>query len=232
MSEIGGPGEGSERGPARAARIITESSYRSAALWVGPCALVTAMLVAEFLGDWARTWLAFDRAAIADGQWWRLLTGNFAHLGWYHWMLNALGVLVLLLLCPRPLSLRIWLRRVALIGIGMSLCLWWFVPGLVHYVGMSGVIHGLFLLGLVPQVRRGDLIALGCLLYLLGKIGWELYAGAPLSDEAAIGGRVVVESHLFGTLSAAVYGAVFGSFGGREGRRHEAAPSSIQNDDE
>jgi rhomboid family GlyGly-CTERM serine protease len=216
MSEIDGPGKGFEQGSAQAARIITESSYGSAALWLGPCALVTVMLAVEFLGDWGRSWLAFDRDAIAAGQWWRLLTGSFAHLGWYHWMLNTLGVLVLVLLCPQPLSLRIWARRVLLIGVAMSGCLWFFVPRLDNYVGMSGVIHGLFLLGLVPQVRRGDLIALGCLLYLLGKIAWELYAGAPVSDEAAIGGRVIVESHLYGTLSAVIYGIVFGSFSGRE----------------
>lgn len=222
MSEIDGPGKGA----AQAARIITESPYRSAALWIGPCALVTAMLAVEFLGDWGRGWLSFDRDAIADGQWWRLLTGSFAHLGWYHWMLNTLGVLVFVLLCPQPLPLWIWARRVLLIGVVMSLCLWSFVPELGNYVGMSGVIHGLFLLGLVPQARRGDLIALGCLLYLLGKIGWELYAGAPVSDEAAIGGRVIVESHLYGTLSAVLYGVVFGSFSDHEGPRSKAAQSS------
>lgn len=225
MSENGGPDRGVVQGSARAARIITESPYGSAALWIGPCALVTAMLAVEFLGDWGRSWLAFDRSAIAAGQWWRLLTGSFAHLGWYHWMLNTLGVLVFVLLCPQPLPLRFWARRVLLIGLAMSVCLWFFVPGLGNYVGMSGVIHGLFLLGLVPQVRRGDLIALGCLLYLLGKIGWELYAGAPVSDEAAIGGRVIVESHLYGTLSAVVYGIAFGSFSGREGPNRNANQS-------
>ncbi|WP_352890495.1 rhombosortase [Sinimarinibacterium thermocellulolyticum] len=205
------------QGTAQAARIIAEAPYRSAALWIGPLALVTAMLAVEFLGDWGRSWLAFDRDAIADGQWWRLITGNFAHLGWYHWFLNALGVLVLVLLCPQPLPPWVWGRRVLVIGLAMSLCLWLFVPQLDNYVGMSGVIHGLFVLGLVPQVRRGDLIALGCVLYLLGKIGWELYAGAPVSDEAAIGGRVVVESHLYGTLCATLYGVAFGSFSGCEG---------------
>lgn len=218
-------------GAARAARIIAESPWRSVAVWLGPCVLVTTMLAVQFLGDWGRAWLSFDREAIAGGQWWRLVTGSFAHLGWYHWLLNALGVLVLVLLCPQALPLSVWLRRVLLIALAMSLCLWFFVPGLGNYVGMSGVIHGLFLLGLVPQVRRGDLIALGCLLYLLGKIGWELYAGAPLSDEAAIGGRVIVESHLYGTLSAAAYGLVFGSFDDREGHRGEAVPSNQTNDE-
>lgn len=198
--------------------MISESAYRSAAVWLGPGMLMALLLPIELLGDWGRAWLQYDRAAILDGQWWRLLTGNFAHLGWYHLFLNEAGLLVLVLLCPQPLPLRVWLRRVVLLALGVSAGLLLFVPELTTYVGMSGVIHGLFVLGLVPQVLRRDLIAFGCLLYLVGKIGWELYAGAPLSDEAAIGGRVVVESHFFGTISALLYAAAFRSFRGQEGR--------------
>ncbi|MFA5937872.1 MAG: rhombosortase [Sinimarinibacterium sp.] len=172
----------------------------------------------EVFGDAGRVLLQYDRSAVLDGQWWRLLTGNFAHLGWYHLLLNEMGLLVLVLLCPDALPVHVWARRLVLLGTGMSAGLLLFVPKLSTYVGMSGVIHGLFVLGLVPQVLKRDLIALGCLLYLIGKIGWELYAGAPLSDEAAIGGRVVVESHMFGTLSALIYGVVFRSFWGKETR--------------
>ncbi len=190
---------------------------------------MTLLLVIELFGDSGRALLQYDREAILAGQWWRLLSGNFAHLGWYHLFLNQMGLLVLVLLCPEPMPAWVWLRRLVLLSLGMSTGLLLFVPGLSSYVGMSGVIHGLFVLGLMPQVLRRDLIALGCLLFLVGKIGWELYAGAPVSDEAAIGGHVVVESHLFGTLSAVLYGALFRSFGGNEGRR---SPSSTDVQDQ
>jgi rhomboid family GlyGly-CTERM serine protease len=181
-------------------------------VWAAPLALMALMLVAETLGDAGREWLAYQRAAVEAGQWWRFLTGNLVHLGWYHWFLNTLGVLVLVLLCPERLSPAVWARRVILIGIGMTLCLYLFVPELPAYVGMSGVIHGLFVLGLMPQVLKKDLIALGCLLYLLGKVGYELYAGAPVSDAEAIGGEVVVESHMFGAICALLYGFAFNTF--------------------
>lgn len=198
--------------------MISNSLYRSAAVWTAPTLLMLLLAGVELFGDAGRALLQYDRAAVLDGQWWRLLTGNFAHLGWYHLLLNEMGLLVLVLLCPEALPVQLWVRRVVLLGIGMSAGLLLFVPKLSTYVGMSGVIHGLFVLGLVPQVLKRDLIALGCLLYLVGKIGWELYAGAPVSDEAAIGGRVVVESHMFGTLSALIYGVVFRSFWGKEAR--------------
>lgn len=208
--------------------MISNSPYRSAAVWLAPAALMLLLLGTELLGDWGREILRYDRALILDGQWWRLLSGNFVHLGWYHWFLNEMGLVVLVLLCPEVLPLRVWIRRVLLLGTGMSLGLLTFVPDLTGYVGMSGVIHGLFVLGLVPQVLRRDLIAAGCLLYLLGKIGWELYAGAPVSDETAIGGRVVVESHLLGVVCASLYGVIFSSFRGGEAVRRAASSSTMR----
>ncbi|HVT35845.1 MAG TPA: rhombosortase [Nevskiaceae bacterium] len=174
------------------------------------------LLGTELLGDWGREHLRYDRAAIAAGQWWRFITGNFVHLGWYHWALNEAGIVVLVLLCPEQLSPLVWMRRVLLLCVGMSAGLYWLVPGLPTYVGMSGVIHGLFVLGLMPQVLKKDLIALGCLLYLLGKLGYELYAGAPVSDEHAIGGSVVTQAHFYGSISALFYGLVFRTY-----TRHE-----------
>ncbi|HUP92059.1 MAG TPA: rhombosortase [Solimonas sp.] len=170
------------------------------------------MLLVELFGDAGRAWLRYDRAAIEAGQWWRLLSGNFAHLGWYHWALNTLGMIVLVLLCPEPLSPLVWARRTLLLSIGMTLGLFFFVPELRSYVGMSGVIHGFFVLGLMPQVLKKDLIALGCLAYLLGKIGWEMIHGAPVSDQEALGGSVVLESHLFGSVAAFLYGLAFRTF--------------------
>jgi rhomboid family GlyGly-CTERM serine protease len=181
------------------------------------------LLATELGGEPLRALLSYDRAAIEAGQWWRLLTGNFVHLGWYHWFLNELGLMVLVLLCPERLSPMILARRVVLIGLAMSLCLYAFVPRLHHYVGMSGAIHGLFVLGLLPQVRRRDLISLGCLIFLLGKLAYEQFAGAPVSDEVAIGGSVITDAHFFGAIAAFVYALVFGNWRGLE-RGKPAAP--------
>lgn len=192
--------------------MITKAPQSSLKVWAAPLVLMLLLLCTELLGDWGRGWLRYDRALIADGQWWRFITGNFVHLGWYHWFLNEMGLAVLVLLCPEVLSPSVWARRIFLLCLGMSAGLYWMVPDMKNYVGMSGVIHGLFVLGLMPQVMKKDLIALGCLLYLLGKLGYELFAGAPVSDEHAIGGSVATESHFYGSIAAFVYGWVFQSF--------------------
>lgn len=189
----------------------------SRAVWLPPLVLMLLVLALGVGGERVTDALRYDRVAIAAGEWWRLLSGNFVHLGWWHLFLNEIGVVVLVLLCPDRLSWAVWGRRLLLLGLGMSLGLYWMVPSVRWYVGLSGVMHGLFVLGLGRQVWvRKDLIAAGCLAYLVGKIAWELASGVPVSDEAAIGGSVLVESHLYGTLSALIYGLVFRVFTGLE----------------
>ena len=192
--------------------MITNGLRSSLQIWAVPLVLMLLIALLELGGDPVREALRFDHAAIRAGQWWCLVTGNFVHLGWWHLFLNELGVIVFVLLCPEPISAGVWLRRLLLLSIGMSAGLYLAVPGMQHYVGLSGVMHGLFVLGLGRQVRQKDLIALGCLAYLIGKLAWELFAGAPVSDEAAIGGHVALESHLWGALSAVAYGLAFRSF--------------------
>ncbi|THD03355.1 rhombosortase [Panacagrimonas perspica] len=173
-------------------------------------ALVATIL--EGFGDSARRLLSFDRAGLASWEWWRLLTGHFVHLGGYHLGLNLLGLLALQVLCPKPVRAREWVLRVIWLALFVSIALYAAAPTVGNYVGFSGVLHGLFVLGLVPMAREGDRIALVCLLYLIGKIVWEQVMGAPVSDEHAIGGHVVTLAHLFGTLAALVYGFAFGTF--------------------
>lgn len=196
--------------------MIADTPLTSLRVWAVPLCLMALLLLLELLGDSGREWLRYDRQLVAIGQWWRLLTGNFVHLGWWHLFLNEMGLAVLVLLCPQPLSPAVWVRRLLVLSVSISLGLYFLVPHLPTYVGMSGVIHGLFVLGLVPQALKNDLIALGCLLYLLGKLGWELYSGTPVSDAREIGGSVVLQAHLLGALTACVYGWVFHAFTGVE----------------
>lgn len=177
-----------------------------------PLLLACSILLLDRMDDVVRNALAFDRALMEAGQWWRLLSAHFVHLSFYHAALNLLGLLALLVLCPQPVATWEWARRLVLLSLGTSLALYVFVPELDRYVGFSGVLHGLFLLGLVPMARRRDAVAIVCLFYLVGKLAWEVILGASLSDEQAIGGRVVTQAHLFGTLAGLAYGAWFGTF--------------------
>lgn len=195
--------------------MIAEDSPRSARVWLPPAVLVAVSTALEFLGRDTMTALRYDRIAVDQGQWWRLLSGNFVHLGGWHLFLNALSLGLLVLLCPERLSAFEWLRRVLIVSLGMVLGLHFFVPALGSYVGLSGLVYGLFLLGLGRQAAQGDRIAMFCLVFLACRIIWELVIGAPESEQRLVGGGIVAESHLYGVLAAFAYGLAFGVFRGR-----------------
>ena len=191
--------------------MISEPSPSSPAVWLPPALLSAVCGLLMLGGTTLADLLRYDRAAIAAGQWWRLLSGSLVHLGWWHWLFNVLSLALLVLLCPERLSPLEWLRRLAALGLGMSLGLYFLSPGIQTYVGLSGPVYGLFVLGLGRQALRRDDIAIACLVFLAARIGWELVMGASASETRLIGGQVVAVSHLYGVGSALLYAlAVYG----------------------
>ncbi|PPE73164.1 rhombosortase [Solimonas fluminis] len=190
--------------------MIADSIVRSGERWAVPAGVALLCLLLALGGDPVRDALAYQREAVAAGQWWRLLGANFLHLGWYHLLLNLLGLWTLLLLCPEPLPARTWLLRLLVLGLAVTLGIHVLAPQWRSYVGFSGILHGLFLLGLLPQALRRDGIALAALACLAAKLAWEAFSGTPISDEQALGGRVAQEAHWFGIIAALCYAAIAG----------------------
>lgn len=176
-------------------------------IWAGPVAIIVVSGALLLAGSSAGRLLAFDRQHIAAGQWWRLCTDNWVHLGFWHYFLNALSLLLWIGVCPQRLRLSDWLLRLLLIGTGMSLGLYFFDPELQNYVGLSGFIYGVFLLDLGNDaLLRRDRFAWLCLIFLVVRVGYEVIEGAPAYELKLIGGQVVAASHIWGMVAAAIYG--------------------------
>ena len=57
-----------------------------------PVLIIAIALLLEVAGDSATALLRYDREVIGNGELWRLLTGHLVHLGWSHFLLNAIGL--------------------------------------------------------------------------------------------------------------------------------------------
>ncbi|MEM6985074.1 MAG: rhombosortase [Pseudomonadota bacterium] len=175
-------------------------------LWWFPACLAALSAVLQFTGQ--RDLWQFDRAAIDGGAWWLLFTGNLVHLNTGHLALNLLGLSVIVLLVWHHLRTPQWLACFAISAAAVGVGLYLRDPELSYYVGLSGVLHGLLLAGIIIDVAkdpRGGWILLAA---IVAKLGWEQWHGAVPGSEWAAGGTVVVNSHLYGAVAGAVVGVV------------------------
>ncbi len=170
-----------------------------------PSAIGAASLALQAAG--AGRALRYQRDAILDGEWWRLLSGQLVHLGWTHLWLNLAALALISLLFARTLRLSewLWIHAAAFLGTGLGLLA--FSPGLQWYVGLSGALHGLFAGGALISLRRGERGAWLLLIALLFKLAWERLAGSVPGSSAWIGGEVITEAHLYGAVAGLVAAA-------------------------
>jgi rhomboid family GlyGly-CTERM serine protease len=177
--------------------------------WSIPGLTIAIAAVLELSGIPGRELFRYDRLAIADGEVWRLLSGHLTHLGWSHFVLNAIGLLLVCYLVAARFSGRCWLLITGIVIAGIDLGFWFLEPQLLWYVGLSGVLHGVLAAGAVSGIREGGLDYRLIAAFLAGKLLYEQLLGPLPGSEEAAGGNVVVMAHLYGALSGAVAGWFF-----------------------
>ena len=173
--------------------------------------LVLAVLVAGSVAvqcsPAAQALLQFDRSAIAAGQWWRLLTGNFVHYGWYHLAAN-LGTFAALCWMAVHRS-RAVAAVVTLSALAIGLAVFVGAESITVYRGVSGVDCALLAWVLVSMAAedRGWRAA-GWIAVLAGvalKSGYEAVTGQVLLPTSApVGVAVVGVTHVVGIVGGAL----------------------------
>lgn len=149
----------------------------------------------------AQLHLRYQALAILDKQYWRWLTAHWVHLTWGHLWMNWLALLILMVSFFENLDAKGWLWLCLGLSLLTSIVFIGFAPELHWYVGLSGILHGLFVF-LVLQDHK--LTALLKALFIAGlgiKLVWEQIYGAIPGSAKLAGGNVVVDAHLYGAIS-------------------------------
>jgi rhomboid family GlyGly-CTERM serine protease len=158
----------------------------------------------------AQQLLRYHRADIAAGEFWRLATGHFVHLGTTHLLLNIAGLVIVWLLIGTGYSQLGWILVAVLSVVLIDLGFWFLDPGLVWYVGMSGLLHALLVAGIISRVGEAPVESTALGLVVAAKITWEQVAGPLPGSEVSAGGPVVVDAHLYGAIAGIIAGMVVG----------------------
>ncbi|WP_299011835.1 rhombosortase [uncultured Shewanella sp.] len=154
------------------------------------------------------TLLAYRRLDITQGQWWRIITGNLLHTNDWHLAMNLAGLWAILMLHKQHYSsiglLLLFLVLCLLQGLGLYL----FFPTLLGYVGLSGVLHGLFSYGVIQDCRVGFKSGYLLLAGVIIKVAYEQIQGASPEVVKLIQARVATEAHLIGLISGLLCAAI------------------------
>ncbi len=165
--------------------------------------------------------LMFDSAAIAQGQWWRLLTWPWVHVSRYHLLLDGTAFL-LLYDGLREESSGARLSYLAATTAGSLMLPYLITPELktLGLCGLSGLAHGLFAVSAMERLATAQQKKIGVLLcaLLLAKCGWELAFGEAFMQGLHFGeiGTPIVAAHAGGALGG-LFSFMIRSYNSKEG---------------
>lgn len=168
-----------------------------------------AFLGEYFLGNSFTQALVYQRELITNGEVWRLVSGHLLHTNGYHLLLNLAGLLMLWALHGRFYSIKNYIALFLFCSIMTSIGIYVFDPTLIQYVGLSGVLHGVFVFGSLMDInakdKSGYLLFLGVWL----KIAHEQFYGANVEISNLIEANVAVNAHLWGALGGLLFSIIY-----------------------
>jgi rhomboid family GlyGly-CTERM serine protease len=147
---------------------------------------------------------AYDRNQLDNFQWWRLITGHFLHTNTPHLLLNTAGVALLWALHGHYYNASRYLIQLLVLCLGTAIGLYLFNQQMQWYVGLSGVLHGLFIIGAYFDIKHSFKIGWLMLIGVWIKVIHEQIFGASEEVAELIAANVAVDAHLFGTITGSI----------------------------
>lgn len=170
------------------------------------CCLALCLLFAPWAGDSVANF-GLDAQALAAGEYWRVLTHHFVHVSWPHLLLNLAASGVLLLLFGPELRGRAVLAAALALLLLLSVALVSLAPPRL-YVGLSGLLHGLYALAACLALWRDRLSAGAVLAMLFAKVVLEQWRGSSAALAELVGSEIAIEAHLYGVVLGLLLGGL------------------------
>ena len=156
--------------------------------------------------QWWQTIFIYTREAVELGEWWRIITSQFVHTNWAHYLLNISGLGMICLLFYTTLDVRTFTISLFLLVISVGIGLHLFLPTLHWYAGLSGALYGLYLIAAYSALKKKDyFMGISVAILVICKIIADHLFGITYDNSALIDARVVTEAHDYGVLSALVF---------------------------
>ncbi|OUR59805.1 rhombosortase [Colwellia sp. 39_35_sub15_T18] len=178
---------------------------------VGSIALIAilAFILERMIGNTFTDFFVYQKQLLGQGEIWRLFTGHFLHTNNYHLLLNLAALIMLWLLHGRFYSKSNYIALFLLAALITSLGLYYFSPHLTQYVGLSGVLHGVFVFGALMDIRAKDKTGYLLFIGVWLKIAHEQIYGASTDISTLIAANVAIDAHLWGALGGLLFSIIY-----------------------
>jgi len=150
--------------------------------------------------------LSFQRELFIKGQLWQGFTGHFLHTNFNHFILNISAVILLWLLHGQYYNFVNYTLVFGVSAITTTFGVYMFSPEITQYVGLSGVLHGLFIWGACKDIQHKDKTGFILLVAAIGKVIHEQINGASESVAQLISATVAIDAHLWGMVGGGFIG--------------------------
>ncbi len=174
-----------------------------------PCLVILLAVLAFAFEASSLNALVYQRNLITQGELWRLFTGHFFHTNIYHLLLNLIALIMLWALHGNFYTIKNYSLLFLTSALSCSLGLYYFSPDLQQYVGLSGVLHGIFVWGALMDIKHGEKTGYLLFIGVLLKISHEQIYGASNDVINLIGANVAVNAHLWGAIGGLIYSLVY-----------------------
>jgi rhomboid family GlyGly-CTERM serine protease len=176
--------------------------------------IIAILSVIAFIGEYCvgesfTQILVYHKQLIAQGEFWRLLSGHLLHTNGYHLVLNLAALFMLWALHSRFYSIKNYIALFLFCSIFTSVSIYFFDPTLIQYVGLSGVLHGVFVFGALMDINAKDKTGYLLLLGVWLKIAHEQFYGASSDVSNLIEASVAVNAHLWGALGGLLFSILY-----------------------
>ena len=166
---------------------------------------LVAFLAEQFFGENITNTITYQRELIIAGEKWRFLTGHFLHTNGYHLLLNLAALFMLLALHGRFYTIANYSALFCFCALFTSVGIYYTEPSLIQYVGLSGVLHGVFIFGAIMDIKAKDKTGYLLFIGVWLKIAHEQFYGASNSVSDLIEASVAVNAHLWGAIGGLIF---------------------------
>ncbi len=174
-----------------------------------PAIIFVTAVVIYLLPNGLENFLIYDRVDINNGELWRLFTGHLVHTNFNHLLLNLAGLTMLWALHGDHYQIKSYASVFIIAILVCSFGIYVFDPDMQRYVGLSGVLHGVFVWGAIKDIQKGWQSGYLLLIGVWAKIFYEQAFGASADVEKLINASVAIDAHLWGAVGGLLF-AIFG----------------------